>query len=87
MSQRIEPEKDPLERLLDIVDAEFDRLARKLYNDWVDLDEANYMVGSHMCKARDMGVFEDLFEHFESLEEYEICADLQEMYWRILGVW
>lgn len=87
MKGKIEPDKDPLEQLMEIVDSEFDRLARKLYSDWVALDEANYMVGSHMCKARDMGVFEELFEHFESTEEYEICSELQEMHWRILGVW
>ncbi len=85
MKGKINSDKDPLERLMEIVDSEFDSLARKTYSKWVALDESNFRPGSDMCRACELGVFELLFEHFEEQEDYEICAELQEMHWRILA--
>lgn len=79
------PPLDPLEALLLEVEAAFDRLARSMFNKWLALGESNFSPGSEMCRACEMGIFALLFEHFEELEEYEICAELQEMYWRILA--
>lgn len=77
--------RDPLEILLGEVDAVYDRMARSMFNSWVALDESNFRPGSDMCRACELGVFELLFEHFEEQEDYEICAELQEMHWRILA--
>ena len=77
--------RDPLEVLLGEVEKACDRLARKMFKKWVALEESNFKQDSEMCKACEMGVFELLFEHFEEQEEYEICAELQEMHWRILA--
>jgi len=77
--------RDPLEILLGEVDAAYDRMARSMFNKWMALDEANYRPHSDMCRACEKGVFELLFEHFEESEDYEICAELQEMHWRILA--
>lgn len=85
MSKSNEFQADDFERLTTLVDNEYDKLARRLYNQWRKLGEANFRQDSHMLKALKKGVFELLFEHFESTEEYEICAELQEMKWRILA--
>ena len=85
MSKSTEYEPDEFERLMTLVDNEYDKLARRLYNDWQNLGEANYRKDSHMLRALKKGIFWALFEHFESTEEYEICTELQEMKWRILA--
>lgn len=63
-----------------------DTTAIEIFYRWRKLGERNFLVNSEMHQVRDMGVFEALFKHFETTEDYEICSELQEMYWRILGI-
>ena len=63
-----------------------DNIAMEIFNRWLKNGEKNFLINSEMHQVRDMGVFEALFKHFESTEEYEICSELQEMHWRILGI-
>ena len=63
-----------------------DATAFEIFDRWRNLGERNFLVNSEMYQVRDMGVFEALFKQFESTEDYEICSELQEMHWRILGI-
>lgn len=74
---------DKLEKQIDQV---YDSQSRKLFEHIIEMGPSAFSKDCPLYKYKDTDLLDRLIAHFQELEEYEKCAKLQKISWRLKGV-
>lgn len=84
--EQMDMENTELDNLTKSLDELYDQQSRKLYDHIMEMGLDAFHKESALYKYKDTDLLKKLIAHFESLEEYEKCSDLQKVSWLLNGV-